>query len=274
MEEQRQREHSAAVASGQIPRNFIQRPRDTVSSLLGRTAQQNHFRLDALTGEFFEPLEAMLGNKPYLLAGEKGDSPSSLDCLALGYLSLALVPDLTSTWLRDAMRAKAPLLSAYTERMRRQCFGEAPADVTHAFSPQSAPPSSLPWRAPERVSVTTIGSTLLSTLADNTPFLSEIRRNNRLSQGARSAEAGLSSEEQKAVSGYADSRKKDMYLSIATVAAGVAALIGYAVHAGFVIVVKRDNEEDEEAAAAFDRGAEAIELGMSDPGSANDFLGI
>lgn len=60
MEDQRKREHSAAVASGQIPSNLIQQPRDTVSKLLGRTAQTNQFRLEALTADFFEPLEAML----------------------------------------------------------------------------------------------------------------------------------------------------------------------------------------------------------------------
>lgn len=258
MEEQKQREHSAAVAAGQIPKNFIRRPRETVSSLLGRTAQQNHFRLDALTGEFFEPLEAMLGQKAYLLAVNEDEMPSSLDCIALGYLSLALVPELSFPWLRDSMRAKAPLLTAYTERLRRRCFGDAPVEVAHAFSPQSAPPSPLPWRAPERISVAGVGSTLLATFADSIPFLREVRRNNRLKQAAEAPDSELSSTEKRTVSMYADASKKDMYVSIATVVGGVTALVGYMFHVGLITVGTRPQEEEkEEEAPDFAGGFEA-----------------
>jgi len=260
MEEHRQREHSAAVAAGKIPKNLIQRPRDTVSNLLGRSSSQNHFRLEALTADFFEPLEAMLGQKTYLLSSKEEDLPSSLDCIALGYLSLALVPELSFPWLRDAMRAKAPLLSAYTERLRRRCFGDVPVEVAHAFSPQSAPPSPLPWRAPERISVVTVGSTLLATLADSTPFLSEIRRNNRLKQAAEDSD--LSSIEKRAVSMHVDSSKKDMYVSIAAAVGGVAALVGYMLHVGLIGNQEQEVEEEVEEFPDF----EAL--------SASNFLGL
>lgn len=252
MEETRQREHSAAVAAGKIPKNFIQRPRETVSGLLGRGSSQNQFRLEALTADFFEPLEAMLGQKAYLLTLKEEDTPTSLDCIALGYLSLALVPELAFPWLRDAMRAKAPLLSAYTERLRRRCFGDAAVEVAQAYSPQSAPASPLPWRAPGRVSVAAVGSTLLAELADNTPFLSEIRRNNRLKQAA--ADSELSSVEKGALSMYADSSKKDMYVSIAATVGGVAALVGYMFHVGLISVASQEQgveEEEEEGTPDF-----------------------
>ncbi|KAJ5693134.1 hypothetical protein N7462_002557 [Penicillium macrosclerotiorum] len=268
MEEQRQREHSAAVAAGQIPKNLIRRPRDTVSSLLGRTAQQSHFRLEALTGEFFEPLEAMLGKKPYLLAMNEDDAPSSLDCIALGYLSLALVPELTFPWLRDAMRTKAPLLAEYTTRMCRRAFGEGAVDIAHAFSPQSAPSSPLPWRAPGRISVAAVGSTLLSTLADSTPILREVRRNNRLKQEAEVLDSDLSSTEKTVISMHADASKRDMYVSIATVMGGVAALIGYMFHIGLISTHAHQGEEEE----GDERDEEEI-LTDFNPGSASDFLG-
>lgn len=257
IEEQRQRDHTAAVASGQVPQKLIRRPQDTVSSLLGRSAQRNPFRLDALTGDFFEPLEAMLGKKPQLLLGE---SPSSLDCIALGYLSLALVPDLTSPWLRDAMRAKAPLLSDYTERMRRRCFGEVEVTVAHAYSPQSAPPSPLPWREPGRISAAAVGSSLLATLADNTPFLSEVRRNHRLKQGAQSAESGLEEGEGKALSTFAENKNRDMYVSIAAVVAGAAALVGYVLHVGLFTVTEDMEEEEEEAELQDHAGGDATDF--------------
>ncbi|OQE28476.1 hypothetical protein PENSTE_c003G08250 [Penicillium steckii] len=247
MEDQRQRDHNAAVAAGKIPKNLIQRPRDTVSSFLGRTAQSNHFRIEALTGEFFEPLEAMLGKKAYLLAVDDGETPSSIDCVALGYLSLALVPDMSFPWLRDAMRAKAPLLSAYTERMRQRCFGDAPVEITHAFSPESAPVSPLTWRAPGRISVTAVGSTLLSTLADSTPFLREVRKNNALKKEAQSEDSGFSSTEKRAINAHAEASKKDMYVSIATVVGGIAVMVGYMMQVGLLPFSSGEEEEEEEA---------------------------
>lgn len=246
MEDQRQRDHSAAVAAGKIPKNLIQRPRDTVSSFLGRTAQSNHFRIEALTAEFFEPLEAMLGQKAYLLAAEDDATPSSIDCIALGYLSLALVPEMSFPWLRDAMRAKAPLLSAYTERLRRRCFGDAPVDIAHAFAPESAPESPISWRAPGRISVAAVGTTLLSTLADSTPFLREIRKNNGLKKVAQSEDSGLSSMEKRTLNLHADSKKKDMYVSIATVVGGVALMVGYMMQVGMLSFHTDDEEELEE----------------------------
>lgn len=230
MEDQRKRDHSAAVASGQIPQNLIQKPKDTVSKLLGRTAQTNQFRLEAITADFFEPLEAMLSKKDSLLPTAT-NSPSSLDCLAAGYLSLALIPDLAFPWLRDAMRTKAPLLTAYTERMR-----------TRAFEPAT---KSLPWRAPDRISVSTVGRTLLNTLADNTPILSEVRANRRLKQAVQSDE-GFSPAQKQGLSFYADASNKDMLVSIAAVVAGGAALVGYMVHVGLLSFSVGAEEEEGE----------------------------
>lgn len=274
MEEQRQSEHSAAVAAGRVPKNLIARPRDTVSKLLGRTAQQNHFRLEALTAEFFEPLEAMLGQKAYLLAAEEDEMPSSLDCVALGYLSLALVPELTFPWLRDAMRTKSPRVAAYTERVRRRCFGQTRVEVAHAFSPQSAP-SSLPWRTPSRISVAAVSSTLLDTLAESTPFLRNIRTHNKLKAGAQSPDADLSDLERKVVSRAADAGKDDLYASVAAVVGGVAVLVGYMFHIGMITSVisgQRNHEEEleeEEEEEEEDEGGHVV-----DAGSAADFLNV
>lgn len=269
MEEQRQREHSAAVAAGRVPKNLIARPRDTVSKLLGRTAQQNHFRLDALTGEFFEPLEAMLGQKAYLLAAKEDEMPSSLDCVALGYLSLALVPELTFPWLRDAMRTKSPRVAAYTERMRRRCFGQTPVEVAHAFSPQSAPSSPLPWRTPSRISVAAVGSTLLDTLAESIPLLRNLRTHNKLKAGALSPDADLSDLERKVVSQAADAGKNDLYASVAAVVGGVAVLVGYMFYIGMITSPISGQGDHEEELEEEEEGEHVV-----DAGSAADFLNV
>ncbi|KAE8350219.1 Tom37 C-terminal domain-containing protein [Aspergillus coremiiformis] len=244
IEEQRQREHSAAVAAGQIPSNFIRRPRDTVTSLLGKSSQQNQFRLDAVTEELFEPLEEILGDKVYLLTGES-DGPSSLDCLAVGYLSLALVPDLSFPWLRDAMKSKAPRVTAYTERMRQRCYGLG-ADVSHAYSASPNSGSSLPWRAPERARLATLRTTLFNAFADNTPILKDIRAQDRLRVAAESPDSGLSEHDGQTLSTFAKSQKKDILVNIAYAVGGVAALIGYMAYEGFFTSETGDEAKDDD----------------------------
>ncbi len=257
-EEQRRRDHSADVAAGRIPQNFIRRPRETVSNLLGKTSQKHQFRLEALTGELFEPLEAMLGDKEYLLSRGR---ISSLDCLAVGYLSLALVPDLPLPWLRDSMQRKAPRLSQYVERTRRELYGIV--NTSDAF--KSGAGSSLPWQAPERISAGRIGTSLLTSLADSTPILKEIRMNNRLREAAESSESGLSDVESKSLSAYASGQRKDTLLSVATVIGGVAALIGYMVHIG-ALSTPRPQEHEE-----YEEEREEVSDGLM---NANDFLGL
>lgn len=197
-----------------------QKPRDTVSSLLGKTmSQQNRFKLDALTGEAFGLLETLLNssnnngnekNGGYLLHTNR---PTTLDCLAVGYLSLTFYPDVPHPWLREALQSKAPGMTQYTKRMHRQCFGEQQHQQ-------------LPWQPPPYQSVgRTIGTTLLTTLADSTPILKDIRANSRLlQQGGR---GDLSGQESKAVSEYARSRMTDLYVSTASAALGISALVGY-----------------------------------------------
>lgn len=93
--------------------------------------------------------------------------------------------------------------------------------------------------------------------------MSEIRRNNRLKQAA--ADSDLSSVEKGALSLYADSSKKDMYVSIAAAVGGVAALVGYMFHVGLI------------SAASYEQGVEEEEEEeVPDFGnfSAGEFLGL
>jgi hypothetical protein len=77
------------------------------------------FQLYQLSEAFFGPLERLLGQKDYLLSA---DQPTSLDCLALGYLSLMLFAPVTYPWLSDALKQRYPKLQRYTARMYRQTF--------------------------------------------------------------------------------------------------------------------------------------------------------
>ncbi|KAI3394639.1 hypothetical protein diail_2503 [Diaporthe ilicicola] len=58
--------------------------------------------------------------------------PSSLDCLAFGYLALMLVPDVPRPWLKDLIRRRHEALALFVDATRDAVFG---GDVA----------SSLPW---------------------------------------------------------------------------------------------------------------------------------
>ncbi|KAH8693763.1 Tom37 C-terminal domain-containing protein [Talaromyces proteolyticus] len=241
-EETQARARSAAVAAGQIPKNLISRPRETVSTLLGKTAQSSRFRLDALTAELFEPLEQLLGKKQFLLSD---DYPSTLDVLVTGYLSLSLVPKVPSAWLSDSLRAKAPRLATYVQRMRDECFGVVnPVD---AFSDASNTSGILPWRQPERVNVAKIGSTLLNTLADATPVVRDFRSNDRLRQDIKSNDDENTTEyEKELASNYAVAQRREIYITVASVTAGLTAMIGYLIYHGLIAIPKHTEGEDHE----------------------------
>lgn len=267
-EEQRERERAAAVSAGQIPKNLISRPRETVSTLLGKTAQYSHFKLDALTAELFEPLEQLLGKNSYFLAD--GHRPSCLDALVLGYLSLVLFPEVPAAWLRESLRTKVPRLAKYVERMRNECFGGV-VQLEDAFSDDRGT-TFLPWKKPERINAVKIGNTLLNTLADATPILKDFRMNSRLQQTANSLQkesddsSDFSQSEKRVISEYAIAQRRDMYISIASVAAGLAAMVGYLFYNGIIVIGNEYNEDE--------YGEEEEETNIDIPSSAEDILGI
>ncbi|KAL8627671.1 hypothetical protein Q9189_006634 [Teloschistes chrysophthalmus] len=90
------------------------------SSTAKQAKHAARFRLDALTESFLEPLVQLLDGKRYLLSE---DRITSLDCLALGYLSLALVPGLPIPWLSQLMKSRYPCLCHYVEDLARDCYG-------------------------------------------------------------------------------------------------------------------------------------------------------
>ncbi|KAJ9644124.1 hypothetical protein H2201_007101 [Coniosporium apollinis] len=101
--------------------------RSGVLGALQKPEYTTRFKLDALAGETLGPLNDLLGEKPRLLSDED-EGVTSLDCLALGYLSLMLYPPLPQPWLAETLRSKYPRLEAYIRRSRRILLG--PQDVT------------------------------------------------------------------------------------------------------------------------------------------------
>ncbi|KAK4954762.1 hypothetical protein LTR66_013502 [Elasticomyces elasticus] len=88
----------------------------TVRSMLQRPEHAAVFRLNALADAFFDPLQRMLGGNTYLLGTE---IPSAVDCLAYGYLSLMLFPQVPQAWLRERMESKYKTLVQYTRNLEK-----------------------------------------------------------------------------------------------------------------------------------------------------------
>ena len=91
-----------------------------LGGLLNSPIYAARFKLDALSNELLEPLSDLLQKKDYLL---EGDKPSSLDCLAFGYLSLMFYPTVPQAWLKETTQTKFPRISRYIQRLRKEFFG-------------------------------------------------------------------------------------------------------------------------------------------------------
>ncbi|KAK7530803.1 Tom37 C-terminal domain-containing protein [Phyllosticta citribraziliensis] len=78
------------------------------------------FKLAAVADDCLAPLDALLEEKEFLV---KSDHPTTLDCLAFGYLALMLYPDMPSPWLSDHIRTRYLHLEEYINRMRSLTVG-------------------------------------------------------------------------------------------------------------------------------------------------------
>ncbi|KAG5295421.1 metaxin [Histoplasma ohiense] len=261
-EEQRHQARDPSSLASKIPKSLIRKRQATVSDILNRSSKQNQIRLEGMASAFVAPLEERLGRKGYLLSSE---IPSSQDCLALGYLSLALVPNLPNPWLRDAVTEHGPQLVAYVARLRSRCFGDVPVEVFMAFSESVGGASSLPWRAPELVSLGAMGKRALEGVADSIPIVQQIRANARLQRACEQAQGPC--EEKEIAAKVATMQRRELYTSIATVLAGLGMFVGYVLYAGFFQVEQAaevEEDEDEEGEEEEDEEGEGEEEKKAD----------
>jgi len=138
------------------------------------------FRLDALADAFFEPLQELLGKKRYMVSEEK---VSSLDCIAVAYLALALIPRLPQRWLAETMTARYPDLCSYVRRLTMESFG-GPVQLEAALIGLRGDDKGvrdsrvegwqqnrkLPWVMPAQKDLLDAGSALLSGTVSSLPL--------------------------------------------------------------------------------------------------------
>jgi glutathione S-transferase len=146
-----------------------------IGGFLGTPVYAARFRLDALTNELLEPLADLLGGKQYLL---EGDRPSSLDCLACGYLSLLLYPAVPQAWVKDTIHMKFPRILSYVRRLRSDFFSDEDVDPSRVWSISTSSGyestgNLLPWHPRSH----TFTSSVLSGTREvfgNMPFVSSV----------------------------------------------------------------------------------------------------
>ena len=139
---------AAGIPTDRQPKTLSMGRGKGLGGLLGGPVYAARFRLDTLSNELLEPLADLLGDHDYIF---RGNRPSSLDCLAFGYLALLLYPALPQAWLKETIQTKYPRIATYIRRLRQDLLGNEninPADVwsISTGAAELAKPSFLPWR--------------------------------------------------------------------------------------------------------------------------------
>ena len=160
-----------------VPPSLLKRPKESVSRLLGRPEHAKLLRLEAVTRDFLEPLADLLGHNDYLLAGP---GPSSLDCLAFGYLALALLPELPHPWLARTMRSDFAGLCEYVERGQEELLGGPVEEGGLTRSDGKREQAGLPWIAAKPWEWSDVVRSVLSDVARAVPGAAAVEDKTRI----------------------------------------------------------------------------------------------
>lgn len=151
-----------------IPKS-LRKPRQTVSSLIGRNMQKNRFRLDAVTADFLDPLLEKLGDKKWLL----GDTVSSADCLTIGYLALLQVPQLPQAWVKEALQKKYAKLGQWASDQTSRVLGSShdAASLVKLKIDGRNTKLELPWQVPPERTAHQILHSVLESCISSIPVI-------------------------------------------------------------------------------------------------------
>ena len=184
-EEEQKSKADAMPGYDQIPRSLRNSIKQTVRAAVRQPNHAAQFRLSVLLDSVFGPLSELLGEKQSFLRDEQ---MTSLDCLALGYLAMALIPEMPQAWLADTMKKKHPSLCAFVEAGLKKCFGGPVRPEDALFHPEqngsredgldfyeniasASEKSVLPWKKPSPTSLLSTSTTLLSYTLPSIPLI-------------------------------------------------------------------------------------------------------
>jgi len=190
-----------------------------------------NIKLAALCDDLLSALTKQLGRNRYLFGDE---APASVDCVAIGYLTLLLIPEMPQSFAADAMR-KFPRLCAYVHDIRAKFFGD------------EGNQGALPWGTPERGDLPWLGGVFLDSLKET------------LLEKGREEEEWVDDDPllQERKKRAAEKKRREWWKSVAFIASGVVGMVGYVVWSGIVafpgmhreevaLVGEEEEEEDED----------------------------
>jgi sorting and assembly machinery component 37 len=181
----------------------------SLTSLLSSSPESNVLiRLDALATAFLDPIQSLRGKNRFFV----GTHPTSLDCLAFGYLALMLLPDLPSPWLAKCMRQKYQQLSASVHSFKQQNLGASPHSL-------------LPWIEPSQPSLKALAGTFASSIGNHLPIISSIKETATLKTELE-AEAE-DDEDREAIAHLVSSRQRETWTTAASVTIGISLFVGF-----------------------------------------------
>lgn len=198
-----------------------------------------------LVRDFVEPLQARLGSNRYFF----GADFSTIDCLAAGYLSLCLYPELPNPWLANEMRKGFPRVCGYLNEIRTQLFGgfvnanEVLAYTRGSTEREKAPETELPWAVVERGDLPWMSGFVVDCALDAVGLGrgAQVKKKRQQEQ-----EESIDPEDLERKRRTEVAIRNQRIRGILTVVGGVATFIGYCIWSGFLQIKLKDEKEDEE----------------------------
>ncbi|KAF3311728.1 hypothetical protein TWF173_008174 [Orbilia oligospora] len=96
-------------------------------------------RLRNLLADFLDPINEKLAGQSYFFGGA---SPTTIDCLLVGYLSLLLVPDLPSPWAKEILQNEFSDIVGYADNLKSACFTQ---DITYGTPDENDKLTLISW---------------------------------------------------------------------------------------------------------------------------------
>jgi sorting and assembly machinery component 37 len=199
-------------------------PEQKPTSILSSTEVAVTFKLMDLVADFLEPLKARLGNEKHFF----GDYPSSLDCLAVGYLALCFYPELPQPWLANEMKKSFPRMCGYLNDLKPQLVGEfvdAKSLLAYTHGGERVA-SMLPWGVAERGDLPWMSMFLVEKALD---AMGWGRSNELRKQRIKEEEENMDPMDLERKRKAQAAARRQRIKSVLTVAGGVATFVGYCV---------------------------------------------
>lgn len=234
----------------ELPSTLRDRPMAKVSSILDKA---NRIRLDALTEHFLGPLQELLGTKRYLLSERQ---PSSLDCLAMGYLCLFLLPELPQPWLAEKMGLNFGRLCEYVDNLRKSFYIVPPDSYSDPGADKDTGAAdasftekhlrvreALPWANPSITPRIKTHSALLDNALDLLPFIKQFRAAARLRKSFSKQTAKDSTTD---LDSLDVGRKGIRFIELAAITIGLSVAVSYLFSISPLAMLQRKEPEPEQ----------------------------